>query len=302
MSWRGMVRPGMARRRYGKSRFGVARLGAAGQGGGRAWQGEARRGATGQGGGGAWRGMAGLGEARQGGGTSRQGAVGHGAARLGWARQGVGVAWSGVAWQGRAQRGEEEACVRPGGERPGRARQDKEAARRCGARRGGARQGKEKARKQQTRSSYMDEETKVERFPFDTAILQPGTILTEEWCRNHLPGKVHTGHTFRMLALKKQIEEETRNAGAPVVARIFKCNQIKILPHDEGDQYIQDRCVSHLHSYAKDTVRRLHQVQVDKLSPEQKAKRDRDIAIHAMKLQAMRGADRVTVQKAICAS
>jgi len=244
MSWRGMVRPGMARRRYGKSRFGVARLGAAGQGGGRAWQGEARRGATGQGGGGAWRGMAGLGEARQ----------------------------------------------------------DKEAARRCGARRGGARQGKEKARKQQTRSSYMDEETKVERFPFDTAILQPGTILTEEWCRNHLPGKVHTGHTFRMLALKKQIEEETRNAGAPVVARIFKCNQIKILPHDEGDQYIQDRCVSHLHSYAKDTVRRLHQVQVDKLSPEQKAKRDRDIAIHAMKLQAMRGADRVTVQKAICAS
>jgi hypothetical protein len=194
-----------------------------------------------------------------------------------------GEARQGLAGQGKARRGKEEAWL-------GMAWQ------------GVAGQGEEKARKQPERSSDMDEETKVERFPFDTAILQPGTILTEEWCRNHLPGKTHTEHAFRMLMLKKQIEEETRNSGAPVVARIFKRNQIKILPHDEGDQYIQERCVSHLHSYAKDTVRRLHQVQVDKLSPEQRAKRDRDIAIHAMKLQAMRGADRVTVQKAIGAS
>ncbi len=142
-------------------------------------------------------------------------------------------------------------------------------------------------------------ETKTERYPFDVAILQPGAVLTEDWCLSHLPGKPTTKQAFRMLALKQEIEKETRLAGVPVVARIYKGTQIRILPHDEGDQHIQDRCVSHLYGYAKDVNRRLHQVQVTGLSQEQKTRRDRDIAIHALRLQSIRGVDAKTVLKAL---
>ena len=117
--------------------------------------------------------------------------------------------------------------------------------------------------------------------------LVKGDSLTAEQCVKLLGMRVEDPrYSLVLLGLSKRIEDTLGELGKPAVVRC-EANGIRVLLDDEAAVYVLQRFLTHQAGLGRSHKRALI-VDRGQLTPEQRAEHERNVAMMAFKVQAIR--------------
>lgn len=129
--------------------------------------------------------------------------------------------------------------------------------------------------------------------PYDIAEVKEG-ILSRVFVAQAIIGLGHrSDDRFGLLHLKQHLEKALENDGRPSIVKI-KGETLEVLPPADGDHHMANEGHRALRLYASTHMRRLTRVQAHRLTDEQRAERDRGLALSALRLQAIGSAGKLS--------